>query len=725
MINNIITAYKQGSIGLEKLYEKKIVQLSNMHAELMDFNFSLHKKIKLINQNKQNSLISYGYMDVNVSCAIPRVDHCGKIYYVYEIKVNVNKDEWKVYRRYSDFYNFHHEMCTKNKIFHNLHLPNKEIFNKNSKVLKTRIHQLQNYLQRMLILSIVPPLKKESLLKFNILVMNKTDKIYCRSNNLCTSKISKWRKKHHNSNFLNQNCTESYATKEYLIDIWSNIHGKNKLNKNDFNALDYEAQVIEDNVKRKFLACQHIGDRHYGDIPIDPSLNICIETIFTQLYRNRIARNIKKQRSRSEGFNDLFKIKKKIKMITRTSSNIDLKLCKPQENGDVTHLDKDLVIDALSYAMIIHILCISNINDNVEQKLKIFNESGKLNNFNNMKEIKQFLYNIFNTSLLCTEIAVIALVYIERLVISSKIQISESNWRRILLGAIALASKVHDDQAVWNIDFVDIVKNIEVKQINTIEQIYLQYLHFNTDVAASVYSKYYFDMRSLFYVFQKNDQYIFEMFNVDKNFTCKDKDMSASKHMDEYKNVAIEYIDIRKDKDKDSSENIKANEDPTVYVSSTQPHRCPLKQHWLEDFQNDNIPKVCMCAYKLCIVNFDGFQRKIEYFILDFAIKNTLRLAHRQAWVWQDEYYRLKLEQLRDLEVQAAKLLSETTEPSKEWKKLEFYLNFKVLQRASKQTMKEILHLYSYVWTSEYFINEIIENPLIFIGSREKSYLRC
>ena len=51
-----------------------------------------------------------------------------------------------------------------------------------------------------------------------------------------------------------------------------------------------------------------------------------------------------------------------------------------------------------------------------------------------------------------------------------------------------------------------------------------------------------------------------------------------------------------------------------------------------------------MCAYKLCKVEFRywGMQSKIERFIHDMALRNTMLRAHRQAWVWQvsDSYHK-------------------------------------------------------------------------------------
>ena len=66
-----------------------------------------------------------------------------------------------------------------------------------------------------------------------------------------------------------------------------------------------------------------------------------------------------------------------------------------------------------------------------------------------------------------------------------------------------------------------------------------------------------------------------------------------------------------------------------------------------------------MCAYKLCKVEFRywGMQSKIERFIHDMALRNTMLRAHRQAWVWQDEWFGLTMDDIRDIERKTAEEL--------------------------------------------------------------------
>ncbi|KAM4827545.1 membrane-associated phosphatidylinositol transfer protein 2 isoform 5-T5 [Thomomys bottae] len=101
----------------------------------------------------------------------------------------------------------------------------------------------------------------------------------------------------------------------------------------------------------------------------------------------------------------------------------------------------------------------------------------------------------------------------------------------------------------------------------------------------------------------------------------------------------------------------KTEEDPKLF-QSVKTHRGPLSDNWIEEYKRRLLP--VMCAYKLCKVEFRywGMQSKIERFIHDTGLRRVMVRAHRQAWCWQDEWYGLSMENIRELEREAQLMLS-------------------------------------------------------------------
>ncbi|KAL0965765.1 hypothetical protein UPYG_G00285430 [Umbra pygmaea] len=94
-------------------------------------------------------------------------------------------------------------------------------------------------------------------------------------------------------------------------------------------------------------------------------------------------------------------------------------------------------------------------------------------------------------------------------------------------------------------------------------------------------------------------------------------------------------------------------EDPKLYVSE-KTQRGPLTDNWIELITQESTQNTVMCAYKLCKVEFRywGMQSKIERFIHDVGLRKVMVRAHRQAWCWQDEWYGLTIEDIRQLELE-------------------------------------------------------------------------
>ncbi|XP_069379867.1 membrane-associated phosphatidylinositol transfer protein 2-like isoform X6 [Paralichthys olivaceus] len=97
----------------------------------------------------------------------------------------------------------------------------------------------------------------------------------------------------------------------------------------------------------------------------------------------------------------------------------------------------------------------------------------------------------------------------------------------------------------------------------------------------------------------------------------------------------------------------KAEEDTRLYKSA-KTQRGPLQDDWIEEYNNNPGKTPIMCAYKLCKVEFRywGMQSKIERFIHDVGLRKVMVRAHRQAWCWQDEWYGLTMEDIRELELE-------------------------------------------------------------------------
>lgn len=119
--------------------------------------------------------------------------------------------------------------------------------------------------------------------------------------------------------------------------------------------------------------------------------------------------------------------------------------------------------------------------------------------------------------------------------------------------------------------------------------------------------------------------------------------------------LTTDIIDIVKDPVPPNE--YKTEEDPKLFQSA-KTQRGPLSDNWIEEYKKRLLP--VMCAYKLCKVEFRywGMQSKIERFIHDTGLRRVMVRAHRQAWCWQDEWYGLSMENIRELEREAQLMLS-------------------------------------------------------------------
>lgn len=236
---------------------------------------------------------------------------------------------------------------------------------------------------------------------------------------------------------------------------------------------------------------QHISEREEGDGDADPSCHPSAATMFLerskQSFENGMTRKKSQHQIAPQGG------------LKKSSSCSTIYL----DDSTVSQPNLKNTVKCVSLAIYYHIK-----NRQSERRIDIFDEHlhpltrdpvpDDYDRHNpEHRQIYKFVRTLFNAAQLTAECAIITLVYLERLLTYAELDIAACNWKRIVLGAILLASKVWDDQAVWNVDYCQILKDITVEDMNELERQFLELLQFNINVPSSVYAKYYFDLRSL------------------------------------------------------------------------------------------------------------------------------------------------------------------------------------------------------------------------------------
>eukprot|EP00826_Nyctotherus_ovalis_P017049 TRINITY_DN14984_c0_g1_i16.p2 TRINITY_DN14984_c0_g1~~TRINITY_DN14984_c0_g1_i16.p2 ORF type:complete len:273 (+),score=92.75 TRINITY_DN14984_c0_g1_i16:2019-2837(+) len=112
------------------------------------------------------------------------------------------------------------------------------------------------------------------------------------------------------------------------------------------------------------------------------------------------------------------------------------------------------------------------------------------------QDIYKFCKKIMICSKMEHEIPIIALLYIEKLMLKTGLLMNQVNWRRFTFIALVIASKIWDDESFENIHFTKVFPDISLKEINELERIYLELLEYHMHICGSEYAKYYFILRA-------------------------------------------------------------------------------------------------------------------------------------------------------------------------------------------------------------------------------------
>ncbi|OMJ65789.1 hypothetical protein SteCoe_37618 [Stentor coeruleus] len=111
-------------------------------------------------------------------------------------------------------------------------------------------------------------------------------------------------------------------------------------------------------------------------------------------------------------------------------------------------------------------------------------------------DIYNFCKNIIFRSKMEKECSIICLIYIERMIQKSGLYINEKNWKKLTLISLIIASKVWDDESYENIHFSKVFTRYPLREINSMERLFLNIIEYDVGIKKSQYAKYYFVLRT-------------------------------------------------------------------------------------------------------------------------------------------------------------------------------------------------------------------------------------
>ena len=112
------------------------------------------------------------------------------------------------------------------------------------------------------------------------------------------------------------------------------------------------------------------------------------------------------------------------------------------------------------------------------------------------EEVYYYCKYVVLSSKMEKEIPILALVYVERFLTKSGLLINHANWRRVTLVALVIASKIWDDDSLENVHFPKVMPDVTLKEVNTLEQVFLEIIDYELHIKGSDYAKYYFVLKT-------------------------------------------------------------------------------------------------------------------------------------------------------------------------------------------------------------------------------------
>lgn len=116
----------------------------------------------------------------------------------------------------------------------------------------------------------------------------------------------------------------------------------------------------------------------------------------------------------------------------------------------------------------------------------------------NKNQIHRFISDLIVDHKVVAECGVMATAYLDRyLALVEGARIHTKNIFPLVTTAIILATKVYEDDSVFNEDFLPTVSFFSSKDLSEMEKLFLSQLDFRVNIKASVYAQYFFELCQL------------------------------------------------------------------------------------------------------------------------------------------------------------------------------------------------------------------------------------
>ena len=111
----------------------------------------------------------------------------------------------------------------------------------------------------------------------------------------------------------------------------------------------------------------------------------------------------------------------------------------------------------------------------------------------------QFISYIHNRCACNSECVIVALIYINRITSSNEnFKLDPHNWRNLWVACVIIATKMWNDESYTAAAYTEVSRSLSKTALRNMERHALALISFNISIKASLYTKYYFELRCMY-----------------------------------------------------------------------------------------------------------------------------------------------------------------------------------------------------------------------------------